>query len=161
MIPSKKRLKLQRCRRGVLIALVCASAFNSGACGSAEAEKVGEPAMHTRGASMPMRHGAHEAGSIKAVRWSILKTKGRSIRLSALVPYCGYDRPKPHVERVTSHNKRHGLVLTMFVWFPPKPSKGGCIYVNIGVVSPWIRLSAAPDQVPLYDGKTSPPEQRS
>ncbi len=84
----------------------------------------------------------------------------RSVELGALVPYCGYNRPKPYVERVERRRRPDGLVLTMFVRFPPKPNKGGCLWVEVGV-SQWVKLGRKVAKIELYDGSTSPPVHRS
>lgn len=136
-------------------------AVSVGACGPADADSSSGRAHHDQGSSALAHHGSHEAGVVKATRWSIIKVRGQSVRLFAFVPYCGYERPKPHVERVTKKRRRARLVLTMFVWYPPRPLRGGCIFVDIGIMSSWVRLGKTYGQIQLYDGKTSPPEPRS
>lgn len=147
-------------RRSVaMAAVVCVTTVILGACGASHADTNIDRAKHSRGAGASAHHEPHERGAIKPNRWSIIKVKGRSVRLFAFVPYCGHG-PKPHVERVTREQRPKGLILTMFVWYPPKYAVRGCYFLRIGIMSAWISVGKAYGRIQLYDGKTSPPELR-
>jgi hypothetical protein len=113
--------------------------------------------MTACGSSASVRDGS--AGVVRAVAWQVNTQVGkRTARLAAAVPYCGYNRPKPRVQRVRKVEHPRSAVITMFVFFP-RVGKGGCTDVELGVMKT-VRLGRPISKISLYDGSVTPPRKR-
>lgn len=149
--------------RRASIVLACAVLLSLGACGEGGPRDTDETMMNSAAGTAQVANIVDQRqGPLKPVRWGVWRRKDQSIELGALVPYCGYGRPKPYVERVARRHGLGGVVLTMFVRFTPQrvgPDAGGCVFVQVGI-SQWVRLGRRATQVRLYDGSTFPPTRR-
>jgi hypothetical protein len=96
------------------------------------------------------------SGAVKPTQWGPWRRQGRRIEIGALVPYCGYGRQRPQVERVLRQEMRAGLALTMLVRFPAR-RRPGCSFMEVGV-SRWVGLGTKERR--LLDGSSSPPKLR-
>src|SRR3954452_3628150 len=113
--------------------------------------------MTACGSSASVRDGS--AGVVRAVAWQVNAQVGkRTVRLAAAVPYCGYNPPKPRVQRVHKVEHPGSAVITMFVFFP-RVGEGGCTDVELGVMKT-IRLGRPVSKMSLYDGSVTPPRKR-
>ena len=109
------------------------------------------------GSSASPKH--ESAGTVRIVHWGINRQLGkRTVRIAAAVPYCGYDRPKPRVQRIRKVERPGRAVITMFVFFP-RVGKGGCTDVELGVMKT-VRLKRPLSKISLYDGSVTPPRKR-
>lgn len=96
-------------------------------------------------------------GSLRAVKWDVVRRAESSIQLGAFVSYCE-SGPEPRIERIERRRRPGSVVLTMFVHFPPRRGDS-CAGFDLGV-SHWVRLGRRWTKLEIYDGSTSPPSLR-
>lgn len=149
-------MKYKQAVKRVTGASVCAVALGLGACGAGGTSGSGPPRVETQ-----VHGGGHNVqrkGPVRSHQWGVADVQGESIRLIAFVTYCQYTKPKPDVDRVERRHRGAGIVLTMFVQFPPHREDGGCLGVQESV-SQWVKVGKKALRAGLYDGSISPPKR--
>lgn len=97
-------------------------------------------------------------GSLRAVKWGVGRRGKASIQIGAFVPYCENIDPSPQIEQVKQRRRPGGVILTIYVRFPPREGRS-CIGYDLGVTH-WVKLGSQAVNASIYDGSTSPPALR-
>jgi hypothetical protein len=100
---------------------------------------------------------------VRDVKWSVEKQLGpKAIKLLAFVPYCEFTRARPRIEHIAKRKRPKGMVITVFVRFPPRntqPKGAGCLGVGLGLQEV-VKFRQPIGKRSLYDGSSIPPSQR-
>lgn len=144
---------MRRLRRGSKAILVMLVLLLGLGCGDASSEPTREPGQP----AAPRQRELQAQTTVRVHKWDVSLVRKESVLIGSFVTYCESVKETPYIVRVSRQRQAEGLVLTMYVHFPPYPR--GCFGGRISVLR-WVKIGPQINRIDLYDGSTSPPRRR-